>query len=119
MAIVLNAVTPITVKTVSRSWFSPFGSTDEIASAAEAPQIATAPAVKIPNGRLRPMMRAASTPNRMVRITAPITVTTGAAPSFMISAIVICAPSSPTATRRMLLEANPMPAMQRPSCDKK
>ena len=50
----------MTVKAVSRSWVSAFGNTDEIASAAEAPQIATAPAVKMPNGRLKPAARALS-----------------------------------------------------------
>ena len=44
-----------------------------LASAADAPQIATAPAVKIPNGRLKPATRAPSTPNRMVAVTATMT----------------------------------------------
>ena len=91
----LSAVTPITVNTVSRSWFSPLGKTEEIASAAEAPQIATAPAVRMPNGRLIPATRAPTTPNRMVSVTAAITMITGVGPSFMISEIVICAPSNP------------------------
>ncbi len=109
----------MTVKTVSRSWFSPFGSTEEIASAADAPQIATAPAVRIPNGRLKPATRAPSTPNRMVAVTATMTRITGVGPSFMISEIVICAPSSPTAMRRMCLDANSMPATQGPSWERK
>ena len=90
-----------------------------MASAAEAPQIATAPDVRIPNGRLKPTARAPTAPNKMVSVTAAMTMITGVGPSFMISEMVICAPSSPTATRRMRLEANSMPATQGPSCDRK
>ncbi len=119
IAIVLSAVTAMTVNAVSRSWVSVFGNTEEIANAAEAPQIATAPAVKMPNGRLKPAARALNTPNRMVSVTAPITMITEVVPSFMISPMVICAPRSPTATRRMRLEANSMPATHAPSCERK
>ncbi len=114
-----SVVTPMTVNTVSRSWLSPFGSTDEMASAAEAPQIATAPAVSRPNGRLRPKARAPTTPKPIVSSTATMTITTGVMPRCMISPMVIWAPSSPTAILRMRLEASSMPAMQRPSCDRK
>ena len=109
----------MTVNTVSRSWCSLLGRTEEMASAADAPQIATAPAVKIPNGRPSPAARAPTIPNRMVSVTAETTMTTGMGPSFMISEIVICAPNSPTATRSTRLDAISMPAAHTPSCERK
>jgi hypothetical protein len=61
MAIVLSAVTPATVRIVLRSWFLCDGSTDAMASAADAPQIATAPADNTDWSALRPKARDADT----------------------------------------------------------
>jgi hypothetical protein len=63
-----------------------FGQGAEIASAADDPEIGTAPAVKIPKGRLMPMIRAPTAPNRL-KVTAAITITNGVGPSFMITEI--------------------------------
>jgi hypothetical protein len=56
--------------TVSRSWFGPFGSTAAIASAADAPQIATAPPVNTPNAASSRAARASSQPKAIVTATA-------------------------------------------------
>ncbi|MNI48717.1 hypothetical protein D3C81_1666800 [compost metagenome] len=51
MAIVDSAETPITVNNVARSFCGWFGSAAANANAAEAPQIAVAPPVNMPNKR--------------------------------------------------------------------
>lgn len=103
-------MTAITVKMVSRSWFgSVFGSTEAIASAAEAPQIATAPPASSPKGSDRPDSRASTTPPAMVSTTPARMTNTTSNPAAAICWTVIPSPSSATPKRSSRREANSMP----------
>ena len=119
IAIVDSAVTLTTVRMVSRSLVSLRGKTEAMASAAEAPQIATAPPERTPNIDDRPMRRAKRNPNRIVVATPTITVATGHGPSEAIWLSVTRTPSKPTPSRSTDREANSMPATQRPSSCRK
>ena len=81
MATVDRAVTPTTVRSVSRSRVGDGGRTDEIASAAEAPQIATAPAVSTPNSGLSFRNRDSTQPAVIVKATPSVTTSTTLPPS--------------------------------------
>jgi hypothetical protein len=113
---VLSVVTPITVKMVSRSLmpFSPRGSTEEMASAAEAPQMPTEPPVRIPKSRLKPRRRASKAPNRMVSVTPHTVSTSGLGPSLKTSSTVMRAPRRATPIPRMVREEKATPGMHRP-----
>ena len=75
MATVLMIVTEITVSRVSRSLSSCFGKTAAMAKAAEAPQMATAPPVRIPCSRRKPSALERCAPATMAATT-PDTVRT-------------------------------------------
>ena len=90
-----------------------------MASAAEAPQIATAPPERTPNIDDRPMRRARRKPNRIVVATPTITVATGHGPREAIWLSVMRTPSKPTPSRSTDRDANSMPATQRPSSCRK
>ena len=119
MASVDKAVTLITVRIVSRSLVSSRGRTEAIASAAEAPQTATAPPERTPNIGDKPRRRANKSPIRMVVATPTITVATGHAPSEAIWLSVMRTPSRPTPRRRMERDENSIPATHRPSSCRK
>nr|WP_206673077.1 hypothetical protein [Sneathiella chungangensis] len=104
IANVLRAVTAMTVKIVSLSLLFDFGNTAEIAKAAEAPQMATAPPVKVPKRRRRPRSLERRIPTRMVAPTPLIINPTGAQPRETISLKVSRIPSSATPKRNMVLE---------------
>ena len=90
-----------------------------MASAAEAPQMPTAPPDRMPNERVRPSQRAAKAPRVMVEVTATTTVAMGIRPRPTIWLTVIFAPSRATPMRRMDLDENSIPATQRPSSCRK
>ena len=119
IASVDSAVTLTTVRMVSRSLFSSRGKTEAIASAAEAPQIATAPPESTPNKEVRPRRRASNMPNTIVVATPTMTVATGQSPSEAICTKVIRTPSKATPTRSTVREENSIPATQRPSSCRK
>jgi hypothetical protein len=104
---------------VSRSRVSLRGRTEAIASAAEAPQIATAPPERTPNIGDKPSRRASRNPNTIVVVTPTITVATGQAPSEAIWPSVMRTPSRPTPTRNTERDVNSMPATHRPSSCRK
>ena len=83
-----RAVTEMTVKIVSRSLSAVRGSTAAIASAADAPQIPTAPPDRVPNWAGRRSTRATSLPRKIVDGIATRTVMIGSVPRLVISAIV-------------------------------
>src|ERR1700759_5497235 len=99
IAIVESAVTLTTVRIVSRSLVSLRGRTEAMATAAEAPQIATAPPERTPNIDDRPIRRARRNPNRIVVATPPTTVATGHGPREAIWLSGIRTPSKPTPSR--------------------
>ena len=96
MATVLRAVTEITVNIVFRSEFSFFGRTEEIARAADAPQIATAPPVNMPSRQPRPSKRDKAKPINIVRKTAAITMPITPMPNDIICSNVILRPRRAT-----------------------
>ena len=75
MAMVDRVVTPTTVRVVSRSRVGEGGRTDDRASAAEAPQMATAPPVRMPKSGFSLKARDRPQPARMVTITPPAAIT--------------------------------------------
>ena len=109
----------MTVNRVSRSEFSVFGSTEEIARAADAPQIATAPPVRMPKSHLRPNSRASSRPAPMVIATHATTSMMGPVPSAKICDSVTRTPSRATPTRSSRLDVKLIPGTQRPSTARK
>jgi len=109
MANVLNVVTPTTVRIVWRSESLLLPSTEAIASAAEAPQIATAPADNIAKSRGSFSMRAMTVPIASVMMTPPTTIPAVSIPRLSTSPHVILAPSSATPNRRILLELKRIP----------
>lgn len=115
MATVDSVVTPTTVRMVLRSLVSFFGITADSASAAEAPQIATAPPVSRPRSRCRPSARASSPPAQITSPTAASTVSTGPSPRSPTCSSVMRAPSSATPRRSTVRAANSIPGRQRPS----
>ncbi|MNL09277.1 hypothetical protein D3C87_1300320 [compost metagenome] len=113
MATVERPVTLTTVSKVSRSLFSCLGSTAEIARAADAPQMATAPPVNTPKSARTPNRRALSQPTTMVAVTANTAASTVSQPSEPICSSVIRAPNSETPMRNRAREANSIPGRQR------
>ena len=93
--------------------------TAAIAAAAEAPQIATAPAVKTPNRRRRPVKEAQISPNTMVRVTAHATPSIVRNPRPIICSNVMRAPSKATPIRRMERDDSPTPGAKRDSAEMK
>ncbi len=119
MARVDSALTPMTVKSVARSFMGSAGKTVEIAMAADAPQIATEPPVSTPKEGLNPAMRANSKPTAMVAATDPTTSKTGNQPRAAICPSVMRKPNSATPTRKRCLAAISMPGMHGPPCERK
>ena len=115
IAAVDSTVTPATVKISSRSDFSSRGSTAAIAIAAEAPQMAVAPPVRMPRRRDKPSSRAATMPNAIVTAIAATIMPPWYHPSAPICSTVIRAPSSATPSRRMRLAAKSTPGLATPS----
>ena len=119
MASVLSAVTPMIVKAVSRSWVRLRGRTAAIAAAAEAPQMATAPAVNTPKRRCMPVRDAQIRPKRMVRVTAQATPSMVCQPSPAICSNVMRPPRSATPMRRMERADSATPGAKRDSAEMK
>jgi len=90
-----------------------------MASAAEAPQIATAPPVSKPKLRVRPALRASTMPHRIVSNTALAASTSAAPPRDWIWSNVMRAPSSATPRRRIERDAKSIPGLQRSSWERK
>src|SRR5690606_29703935 len=84
MAMVESADTPMTVNKVAFSFCGWLGSAAESANAAEAPQIAVAPPVSMPNKRWKPISLATTTDTEMVTIIKVSTSTIGCQPNAVI-----------------------------------
>ncbi|MCY1185982.1 hypothetical protein D9M73_268090 [compost metagenome] len=110
-----SAETPITVNSVARSFCGWLGKAAANARAAEAPQIAVAPPVSMPNTRWKPMALAATIETRMVTTTRLTTSTTGFQPSAAICSRVMRMPSSATPMRSTVRAVNSIPALHVPS----
>ena len=109
MANVDITVTPMTASSVKRSLSLVCGNTDDMASAADAPQMATAPPVSKPCSRVAPSQRASSTPIKMVSATAAATVKAVSIPSLATCPNVMRAPSSATPQRSTVRPQKLMP----------
>ncbi|MNE37078.1 hypothetical protein D3C80_1309160 [compost metagenome] len=114
-----SADTPITVNRVARSFCGWLGSAAASASAAEAPQMAVAPPVSMPNRRWKPSALAATTDTLMVTATRITTSATGFQPSPAICSRVMRMPSRATPMRSTVRAVNSMPALHLPSADRK
>ena len=112
MATVLSVVTAITTNSVSRCDVLPGGSTVLMATAAEAPQMATEPPVRAPNQRLKPNALAIRTPKARVDSTARHTPKTVCQPSMRTSPMAILRPSSATPMRSTVPAENSTPGRQ-------
>ena len=112
IAMVDMAVTPITVSSVSRSWFSPLGNIVEIASAADAPHIATEPPVRAPNLFCNPKDLANTTPSMMVVKIAIANISAVCHPKTAKSPKAIRSPSNTTPARKSVLAVKSMPQAQ-------
>ncbi len=115
-----KVVTTTTVKITSLSRApSRLGRTEAMASAADAPQMPTAPPVSSPNraGKRRDLAR--NTPTPMVVATPRIARRIGAGPSIIASDTVMRTPSNATPNRRTVREVKSMPGLQAPSTDRK
>ena len=112
-------MTTTTVMTVSRSCVGPRGNTAAIASAADAPQIATAPPVSAPKPASSRALRASSQPLAIVSTTATAVSASTPTPSDWIWPKVMRMPSKATPTRRTVRDANSSPGWHRGSCERK
>jgi hypothetical protein len=92
---------------------------DAIASAAEAPQIATAPPVSVPNALPSLSMRATRIPHTTVRATDATTRPIVPQPSACTWVIVMRSPRRATPVRSTTEEAIWIPGRQRPSSARK
>ncbi|MCY1197889.1 hypothetical protein D9M72_92580 [compost metagenome] len=119
MAKVDRAETPITVNKVAFSFWAWLGNAADNANAAEAPQIAVAPPVNIPKSRLKPSTLAETIETEIVTATSVITKATGCQPKAVICPKVIRIPSKAIPMRNTVRAVNSIPALQRPSTDKK
>ena len=104
-------VTEITVKIVALLVSSSSGITDAIASAADAPHMATAPLVIIPIRFDSPIIRADKKPNIIVAKTPVVTTMIGNMPSDAMSSRVIRRPNKAMPMRNSVVEENLMPAV--------
>ncbi len=119
MARVDRLVTATTVNRMSLSRRCRRGSTAAMASAADAPQIATAPPVSMPKLQWRPVSRATSRPKPIVAATQQTTTRIVLGPSAPIWSKVTRAPRSPTPMRSTVRAAKSMPGAVRGSADRK
>ena len=119
MASVLSAVTPMIVKAVSRSCVRLRGRTAAIAAAAEAPQIATAPAVSTPKRRCILANGAQTRPNTIVSVTAAATPIIVCQPRPAICSKVMRPPRRATPMRRIERDDRPTPGAKRDSAEMK
>lgn len=90
-----------------------------MASAADAPQIPTAPPDNSPKKVLKPINLATMMPNVMLATTEITTMATGCQPRACTCMAVMRRPSRATPQRSTRLATNSMPGLQRPSCDRK
>jgi len=90
-----------------------------MASAADAPQIATAPPVSVPNALPSLRTRAARIPQRIVSVTVTTTSAIVPQPSAATCEMVMRNPRSATPMRRTLLDASWMPGRHLPSSARK
>jgi len=112
-------VTAITVNSVLRSVLSLDGITAAMASAAEAPQIATAPPVSSANRHCRPNSGATTNPVPMVSATSAASNPAPNRPICARSSNAMRRPSRPTPSRSTVLAQNSTPARHGPlSCRK-
>ena len=109
MASVDSRVTATTTVSVNRSPWRSRGSTAEMASAAEAPQIATAPPHRTLCPRVMPRRRPSTSANASVRTIATTTVSAVVQPNATICCAVMRAPSSPTPNRSTVRLEKSMP----------
>ncbi|MDT4881218.1 hypothetical protein FQZ97_1170520 [compost metagenome] len=100
---------------MARSFCGWLGSAAASARAAEAPQIAVAPPVSMPNRRWKPRALAATTETRMVTTTRVTTSATGFQPRPAICSRVMRMPSRATPMRSTVRAVNSMPALHWPS----
>lgn len=119
MANVLRVVTPITTSKVSSSRSLYDGKIEEIAKAAEAPQIATANPDRTPNLRFYFSILAINTPNKIVQATVANIPIIDAYPSSITFANIIRSPRRATPTRNTVRDINSTPLLQRSSSEKK
>jgi len=110
MAMVDSVVTATMVNSTSRSDLSLPGITAASASAAEAPQIATAPPVRMANRQPRENSFAQRKPKPMVSAIRPATVINPEAPMLVMSPSVMRAPKSTMPSRSSDLEAKTTPS---------
>ena len=89
------------------------------ASAALAPQIATAPAASVPKPGLKPSLRAANIPPPMTSATIATMLTSAAGPRSAICPTVIRTPTSTIPHRSSDRAANAVPGARRVSADRK
>ncbi|MCY1543660.1 hypothetical protein D9M68_794860 [compost metagenome] len=86
------------------------------ASAADAPQMATAPPVSRPKNIWKPINRASTMPTAMVSATASTTMATGCQPSASTWSAVMRRPKSATPRRSTCRATKSMPAALRVAC---
>ena len=111
MAMVDNTVTATTANKVNRSFALVCGNTAAMASAADAPQMATDPPDKIPSSRLRPSLRAHHTPITMVSTRADRTIRPTSTPSRPTCSIVMRAPKRATPMRNTVRAQKSTPSL--------
>ena len=109
MAVVDSTVTPTTASSVKRSFSFVCGSTEEMAMAADAPQMPTEPPDRMPSSIGRLSQRASSKPEPIVRATASTSITPTLMPSCETWPRVMRMPSSATPTRSTVLAQKLMP----------
>ena len=119
MAVVDSTVTPTTASRVKRSFSLVWGSTEEIAMAAEAPQMPTEPPDKMPSSIGRPSQRASSNPVPIVRATASTSTMPTLMPRCDTWPSVMRIPSSATPIRSTVLAQKVMPLRVLSCSDKK
>ena len=113
MLMVESTVTPTTASRVKRSLSLVCGSTDEMASAAEAPQIATAPPESKPSSRGRFIHLASSRPAAIVSTTASTIASADQGPSLATWLKVMRAPRRATPIRKRIRPQKSMPGLVR------
>ena len=119
MTSVDSALTPMTVNSVARSFSGCCGRAADSASAADAPQMATAPPVSSPKKPRKPSASAAITPTPMVASTEPSTSSTGGQPSAITGSNPMRSPSRATPQRSTLRAVNSIPGRQGPASARK
>ena len=119
IAIVDKMVTPTTVNTSLSSDLSSFGRIAAIAKAADAPQIATAPAERKAKRPRKPKNREAANPNPIVNGTINTTIATIGQPSSLIIPKLIRSPNNATPNRNNVFDVYEIPGPQLGSSTRK